>query len=278
MERELERLLPAADADPAAVHEAMRYSVLGGGKRLRPALVLLGARLAGADEASVLGIACAVEFVHTYSLIHDDLPAMDDDDLRRGRPSCHKAFGEAIAILAGDALNTYAFEVLVRHAPNRADTPALVLDLCTAAGTGGMVGGQVVDLLSEGATADLAIVRSIHERKTAALLACSLRLGARAGGGDATLVAKLGAFGERLGLAFQIVDDVLDEEGLADELGKTPGKDRQRGKLTFPAAVGIERSREMAAELVREALHDVTDLPGSDLLAGVCDLVVSRRT
>lgn len=282
VEQELDVLLPAADADPAQVHTAMRYAVLGGGKRLRPALVLVGAHLAGSalargTEGDVLGIACAVEFVHTYSLIHDDLPAMDDDDLRRGRPSCHKAFGEAIAILAGDALNTYAFEILVRRAPRPEFAAALVLDLCVAAGTGGMVGGQVVDLSSEGAVPDLDLVRSIHRRKTAALLACSLRLGARAVGADEELIATLGSFGERLGLAFQIVDDVLDEEGLAADLGKTPGKDRQRGKLTFPAAVGIERSRELADGLVADALRDVAHLEGQELLSGVCELVVSRR-
>src|SRR5262245_16838944 len=165
----LDALLPRADADPPVIHEAMRYSVLAGGKRLRPALVLLGARAAGGDEASVLGIACAVEFVHTYSLIHDDLPAMDDDDLRRGRPSCHKRFDEAIAILAGDALNTHAFATIAETAPDGRRVAELVLELCRAAGTKGMVGGQVADLAGEGTVATLPAVRSIHERKTAAL-------------------------------------------------------------------------------------------------------------
>ncbi len=278
IEAELDRLLPPASDDPAAIHEAMRYSVLAGGKRLRPALVLIGARAAGRDETPVLGVACAVEYMHTYSLIHDDLPAMDDDDFRRGRPSCHKRFGEAVAILAGDALNTHAFATIAATAPDRSRVADLVAELCRAAGTHGMVGGQVADLAGEGAPPTLAAVRAIHQRKTAALLCSSLRLGAIAVGAGADVLARLTAYGERMGLAFQIVDDVLDEEGLRADLGKTPGKDRARGKITYPAAVGIAESRRMASELLGEADLAVAGQPAGDLLASLSALVLTRRS
>ncbi len=277
----LDELLPSEDDEPRSVHAAMRYSVQAGGKRLRPALVLLGARAAGGDEASVLGVACAVELVHTYSLIHDDLPAMDDDDVRRGRASCHRRFGEAVAILAGDALNTFAFEVIAETAPQPETVGALVRELCRAAGTAGMVGGQVADLeAAEVAAArpDVATVRAIHERKTGALLTSSLRIGAIASGANETTLEALGAAGERLGLAFQIVDDVLDEEGLADELGKTPGKDRQQGKATYPAAIGIDASRAEALRLIAESREILTGRPASELLASLGAFVVERRS
>src|SRR5262245_17727123 len=265
----LDALLPRADADPPVIHEAMRYSVLAGGKRLRPALVLLGARAAGGDEESVLGVACSVELMHTYSLIHDDLPAMDDDDLRRGRPSCHKRFGEAIAILAGDALNTSAFEVIAETAPDRGRVADLVAELCRAAGTAGMVGGQVADLAGEGGKATVEAVRAIHERKTGALLCSSLRLGALAVGAPADVLLRLTGYGSRMGLAFQIVDDVLDEEGLSAEMGKAAGKDRAHGKLTFPAAIGVAESRALASRLLSEADALVAGHPAGDLLSSL---------
>jgi geranylgeranyl diphosphate synthase type II len=274
----LDALLPLADAEPPVIHEAMRYSVLAGGKRLRPALVLLGARAAGGDEASVLGIACAVELMHTYSLIHDDLPAMDDDDVRRGRPSCHKKFGEAVAILAGDALNTSAFAVIAETAPDRGRVADLVLELCRAAGTAGMVGGQVADLAGEGGSATVEAVRSIHERKTGALLCSSLRLGALAVGAATDVLDRLTGYGSRMGLAFQIVDDVLDEEGLSAEMGKKAGKDRARGKLTFPAAIGANESRALAARLLGEADALVAGRPAGDLLASLSSHILTRRS
>jgi geranylgeranyl diphosphate synthase, type II len=278
VEARLAQLLPDGDAAPRDLHEAMRYSVLAGGKRLRPALVLLGARAAGGDESSVLGVACAVEFMHAYSLVHDDLPAMDDDDFRRGRPSCHKQFGEALAILAGDALNTHAFEVIAETAPDRSRVADLVLELCRAAGTRGMVGGQVADLQGEGRAATPEGVRSIHERKTGALLAASLRMGAVAVGAGPPVLEKLAGYGRRMGLAFQIIDDVLDEEGLGPELGKTPGKDRAHGKMTYPAAVGVVESRRIAAALLREADAIVADLPAGELLASLSDFIQTRRS
>ena len=277
VEEALDRFLPPADHPPQIVHAAMRWSVLGGGKRLRPCLVLLGARAAGGDETAVLGIACAVEFLHTYSLIHDDLPAMDDDDLRRGRPSCHRKFDEATAILAGDALNTHAFGLLAVTAPDRARVADLVEELAQASGTAGMVGGQVADLEGEHQTPDEARVRWIHERKTAALIAASLRMGAIAAGAAPPLVGDLGEFGRRLGLAFQIVDDVLDEEGTPEELGKTPGKDRAEGKMTYPAAIGVAASRERAEGLVREAGRWTGAHAASALLRSLGAYVLARR-
>jgi len=283
IEEELDRLLPPAAAEPRAAHEAMRYSVQAGGKRLRPALVLLGARAAGGLEDDVLGVACAVECVHTYSLIHDDLPAMDDDDTRRGRPSCHRQFGEAVAILAGDALNTLAFELLARTAPDSSRVPALVQTLCRAAGTAGMVGGQMRDLeaaergrADPGRTPDVEEVRAIHTGKTAALFTASLQLGAIAVDAEPELVAALAGAGERLGLAFQIVDDVLDEAGDASVMGKSTGKDRSQGKATYPAAVGVAQSRALAADLVRDATAALDGRPGGDLLASLGAFVLER--
>ncbi len=278
VERRLSELLPSADAEPSVIHAAMRYCVLGGGKRLRPALVLLGARAGGADESAVLGTACAVEFMHAYSLIHDDLPAMDDDDFRRGRPSCHKQFGEAVAILAGDALNTHAFAVIASTAPDRTRVADLVSELCRAAGSEGMVGGQAADLAGEGSAPTLETVRSIHERKTAALLCSSLRLGALAVGAADDVVERLTRYGARMGLAFQIIDDVLDEEGVTAELGKTAGKDRARGKLTYPAAVGVAESRAIASRLLAEADAAVVGRPAGDLLAGLSAFILTRRS
>ncbi|MCE9637650.1 MAG: polyprenyl synthetase family protein [Planctomycetes bacterium] len=256
----------------------MRWSVLGGGKRLRPALVLLGARAAGGDEASVLGVACAVEFLHTYSLIHDDLPAMDDDDYRRGRLSCHAKFDEATAILAGDALNTHAFGLLATTSPDPSRVASLVAELAAASGTHGMVGGQCADLEGEGGAPDELMVRSIHERKTGALITASLRMGAIAVGADNRLLADLGEFARRLGLAFQIVDDVLDEEGAAVDLGKTPGKDRAQGKVTYPAAIGVAASRARADELVRDAAPFAAGTPATPQLISLAAYVLARHS
>lgn len=274
----LARLLPPEEEEPRTIHRAMRYSVMAGGKRLRPALCLLGARVAGGEaaEEAALPVAAALEMVHTYSLIHDDLPAMDDDDLRRGRPSCHRVFGEAAAILAGDALHTLAFEILGSF-PGPAAAP-LVRELARACGTRGMVGGQCADLEAEGRPPEVAVVESIHRRKTGALLGASLRMGAIAAGGGADLLSRLDAYGADVGMAFQIVDDVLDEEGLGRDLGKTPGKDRQRGKMTYPAAVGIEASRSRALALAAGAKERVRGVPGEALLRGLADLVVNRRS
>ncbi|MGI6357330.1 MAG: polyprenyl synthetase family protein [Bacillota bacterium] len=256
----LDRLLPAADTYPAVIHQAMRYSLDAGGKRLRPILVLASAAAVGGDRDALLPAACALECVHTYSLIHDDLPAMDDDDLRRGRPTNHKVFGEAIAILAGDALLTFAFQLLSEQLPQHY-SPALVLqvtaELAQAAGSQGMVGGQVADvqwergLLTGSAEATL---EYIHHKKTGALLVASVRIGAWLGGADQQQLQALTAFSRQLGLAYQITDDLLDVTGTEEKLGKRVQKDADRGKLTYPGVYGIPRSRQQNQRLLTEAL------------------------
>jgi geranylgeranyl diphosphate synthase type II len=243
----LDRYLPAVDDAspvPARLAEAMRYSVLGGGKRLRPLLCLMAADASGADPAAALPASCALELVHTYSLIHDDLPAMDDDDLRRGRPTCHKAYDESTAILAGDGLLTLAFEVIVRHVRPSATAAACVKALAEGAGPAGMVGGQMADLLAEGRSdGTVADLEAIHRRKTGALLRSALRMGAIVAGAAPPILEALETYGRAVGLAFQIVDDLLDVQGDESKLGKRVGKDLGLGKQTYPALLGVEGSR-----------------------------------
>lgn len=252
--RTLDRLLPRPDQEPSTLYEAMRYSVLGGGKRLRPLLCLMSARLGGEEkEDAALVAACAIELVHTYSLIHDDLPAMDNDEMRRGKLTCHKAFGEANAILAGDALLTLAFEVLAEgYPPELASQLSLIL--AKAAGHAGMVGGQVLDLEGEGKQgASLSDVEAIHRRKTGALIEAACRMGGCVAGVDASTASALTNYGKALGLAFQIMDDIFDIEMPSEKLGKTAGKDRKQQKLTYPSIVGLSTARELAKESVNEA-------------------------
>ncbi len=255
-------------ADPAAacppqLAEAMRYSLLGGGKRLRPVLALLAAEACGADPALALPAACALEMVHTYSLIHDDLPCMDDDDLRRGRPTCHKAFGEATALLAGDALQTLAFEILARGIEPPAAALGCVLALAEGAGPHGMAGGQMADLEAEERTdSTLAGLEAIHRRKTGALLRASLRMGGIVAGADAATLQALEAYGHAVGLAFQIVDDLLDVQGDETKLGKRVNKDQNLGKWTYPGLLGLDGSRRRARELADEAIEALTALGG----------------
>ncbi len=227
----------------------MRYSVFGGGKRLRPALAIMTCDALRGMRANVLPSAAAIEMIHTYSLIHDDLPAMDDDDFRRGRPSCHKAFDEATAILAGDGLLTLAFETIATHTNDARLVGALVKELSIGAGHAGMVGGQQLDLAGSKRSGP-AELQAIHRRKTAALLTSSVRLGAIAARATPSQLASLTTYGRSLGLAFQIVDDILDETGTVVQLGKTPGKDARQGKATYPALYGIEESRQRAARLI----------------------------
>jgi geranylgeranyl diphosphate synthase type II len=255
----------------------MRYSVFAGGKRLRPMLVLLASDLCGGRQDDALPPACAIERVHTYSLIHDDLPAMDDDDFRRGRPSCHRAFDEATAILAGDGLLTLAFEVIAQ--PPAADrAAALVAELARGAGIAGMLGGQIADMVCEGTTPTPGAVDFIHAHKTAALVACGLRLGAIAARADAATIDRLGRFGLAIGLAFQIADDVLDVEATSEQLGKTAGKDRASGKITYPAVYGLPESRRRADQLVAQALAELDpDGPRADLLRALARYMVERK-
>jgi geranylgeranyl diphosphate synthase, type II len=238
---------------PAGLREAMRYSLLAPGKRLRPVLVLLAAEACGGTVESAMPAAAAVEMVHAYSLIHDDLPAMDDDDLRRGRPTCHKAFGEATAILAGDALLALAFEVLAKGISPPATAAACCAALAEAAGPCWLVGGQADDVAGPRDNGDLARLESVHGRKTGALIRVALRLGGLVAGADASQVAALEEYGRCLGLAFQITDDLLDVRGDETAAGKRVGKDAQQGKLTFPGLMGVQQSTAYAETLVAEA-------------------------
>jgi len=256
VEAALDRLVPPADASPARLHAAMRYSLEAGGKRLRPALVMDACACVGGDPELVLPAACAFECIHTYSLIHDDLPCMDDDDLRRGRPSCHRQFDEATALLAGDALLTLAFALVAANADTVGAERALRASaaLAEAAGAPGMVGGQMLDLLSEGGAPTGELVEQIHLRKTTALLQAAVVCGALLGGASPAQVAALAEYGRCLGLAFQIVDDILDIEGDEAALGKPVGSDLGHEKATWPAVFGIEASRRQAHALVEQAL------------------------
>ena len=279
----LERFLPSEDTPPPSVHRAMRYSVLAGGKRLRPILVIAGAELVGASPSSVMPTACALEMIHTYSLIHDDLPAMDDDDYRRGRLTNHKVFGDAIAILAGDALLTLAFQLVAQNAALTGMDAKVVCDavaeIAEAAGTAGMVGGQVVDIESEGKTITAEALEYIHIHKTAALLRASLSAGARLGGADAAALGAIGEAGQNLGLAFQIVDDILDVEGSLETLGKTAGSDERKQKVTYPALHGIEASRREARRLIERTKSGLGVFGArSASLCALADFVVERKS
>ena len=256
VDRALDRFLPRESAPPASLHKAMRYSVFAGGKRLRPVLVAAGAEAVGGTLEAVMPAACAVEMIHTYSLIHDDLPAMDNDDFRRGVPTSHKVFGEAIAILAGDALLTLAFRLLANSSPAGGEAGRLrdlLIEVADAAGSAGMVGGQVADIECEGKVAGAAIVDYIHTHKTAALIRASIRSGAILAGASPIELTALGVAGDSLGLAFQIMDDILDITATSEELGKTAGKDQAQQKATYPAVHGIEASRRRAQTLVADA-------------------------
>jgi len=252
----LERLLPPATQHPVSIHQAMRHSVFAGGKRLRPILCMEAGRMVGGGSlpAGIEDLGAALEMLHTYSLIHDDLPALDNDDLRRGRPTCHKAFGEAIAILAGDALQTQAYEVLARlHCPAEARV-RIIEEVARGTGTvNGMIGGQVVDLEAEHHKPDLQTIEYIHRSKTAALITASLVSGGLYAGGNEDAIAKLRSFGLKIGLAFQIVDDVLDVTQTSEQLGKTAGKDTAAEKATYPALFGVEESLRRADELADSA-------------------------
>jgi len=250
VERALEDLLPAALVEPVRLHEAMRYAMFPGGKRLRPVLALVACRVTGGDLGRAMVPAAALECLHTYSLVHDDLPCMDDDELRRGRPTCHIAFDEATAVLAGDALQTLAFEAAA------AGGAEAVLALARASGSHGMVGGQMGDMEAEGdgtAAKTIEEVEWIHDRKTGALITASLQVGALAGGGSREALAPLAEYGHRIGRAFQIADDCLDLTAAAEDLGKRPGQDVAAGKLTYPSALGLEKSLEEALRLSEEA-------------------------
>lgn len=254
----MDAYLPGAKDRPSTIHEAMRYAVFAGGKRLRPVLCLAAAEACGGETADALAPACAVELMHTYSLVHDDLPAMDDDDLRRGRPTCHKVYGEGMAVLCGDALLTEAFLVLSQvPATKRYGTRDYIAELAETGGSRKLIGGQVMDLEGEGKKLTKRELVRIHEAKTAALLTTSLRLGAMAANATPAKLDALTGFGYNLGLAFQVIDDILDVTQSTEVLGKTAGKDQAVEKATYPAIIGLEVSRKEAAKLTKAAMDSL---------------------
>lgn len=262
IDRALAEFLPAEDAEPKVLHRAMRYSCLAPGKRVRPLLCLAAARAVGGDEERALPAACAVEMVHAFSLIHDDLPAIDDDDLRRGQATCHKVFGEAVAILAGDALFALAFRILAT-VPVAADrVTACIIELATQTGSDGVVGGEVMDILAEGEPPDLSGVQEIHRRKTGSLMGAACTIGGLVGGGTPDAVALLRSYGVDLGLAFQIIDDVLNETSNPEALGKAAGSDRALGKATYPSLMGLDAARDEAKRIRDRAVASLSGLPG----------------
>jgi len=279
VEEALDRAVPVETTPPETIHKAMRYSLFAGGKRIRPLLAIASAQAVSDFTGEVEAMACALELVHTYSLIHDDLPALDNDDLRRGRPTCHKVFGEAMAILTGDALLTLAFQVLAGQPIDAERRARLVEELAVAGGTvGGMIGGQVHDLEGEGKHATAALLDQIHRAKTGALLRASVRMGGIfACASDRQLVG-LSEYGEAIGLAFQIVDDILDVEQPSEKLGKTAGKDAEQHKVTFPAVYGLDRSHEMAEEQ-RARAHTALCVfdDRADRLRELADFIVRRK-
>ncbi len=276
----LEQFLPPESTRPASIHQAMRYSVFAGGKRIRPILCLETARIFTPDIAAALHPACAIEMIHTYSLIHDDLPALDNDDLRRGKPTCHKKFGEAAAILAGDALLTLAFETISATPVAAAQSVAIVKEVSSAAGTiNGMVGGQVADIEAERQKIQPEMLEYIHRSKTAALIRASVTSGALCAAAPADDVARLRRFGETIGWAFQVTDDILDVEESSAALGKTAGKDIAQQKATYPAIHGLQRSHEIAHDLATRAIAELAPYgDAASRLRAIAEYLVLRRT
>jgi len=281
VDRALERWMPGEEVLPRSLHQAMRYSVFAGGKRLRPILMIAACESLGGHAGQVLHAACAMEMIHTYSLIHDDLPAMDDDDFRRGRPTNHKVYGEATAILAGDALLTEAFRILADAEANRSVPPATVIKVIELvaryAGSQGMVGGQVVDMESEGKEIDFPTLEYIHTHKTGGLILASVQVGALLGGANDSQVAAIKRFGGAAGLAFQIADDILDIVGDQQHLGKNVGSDQARGKATYPAQLGLDEARQRADELCGIAISALAPLgKPAEILQELARYIVNR--
>lgn len=270
----LEKVLPVEKTYPSSIHTLMRYSTFAGGKRIRPGLVMATYEACGGKfgDERVLLTSAAIEMLHTFSLIHDDLPCMDDDDFRRGKPTAHKAFTEALAVLGGDALCIEAFEILTRT--GRVD---IIGEIARAIGTQGMLGGQVVDIESEGKAVTREVVEYIHNNKTAALIRACVRVGALLADAPESAIDKLTSYGNNIGLAFQVVDDILDEESTREELGKDAGKDREKGKATFPAVVGLAESKKIARELIENAWKDIEFLGSKgEILNGLAEYVITR--
>jgi len=282
IDRTLDTILPKPDEYPEIIHRAMRYSVFAGGKRLRPILALASAEAVGGKEEEILPIACSLELIHTYSLIHDDLPAMDNDDFRRGKPTSHRVFGEAIAILAGDALLTLAFEQLAA-VPEDLVPPErkikVIKEIASASGSRGMVGGQVVDIESEGKKVNLPTVTYIHQAKTGRLITASVRIGGIVAGATPSQLDALSVYGENVGLAFQIIDDILDITGSKEKLGKEVAKDAVRGKATYPGVVGIAEAKKRAFEAAEEAIKALSQFgEAARPLREIAKFIISRET
>jgi geranylgeranyl diphosphate synthase, type II len=286
-ERLLSRVLPKVEqalkhyawprsGAPRRLVDAMNYSLRAGGKRLRPMLVLAACEAVDGNVEQALPVAVAFELIHTYSLIHDDLPAMDDDDLRRGQPTCHKAFDEGTAILAGDAMATYAFEVILTQVADPAKAVAAGRELAVAAGIDGMVGGQMADLEGEGREPSAEELRYIHEHKTGALITGAVVCGGIMGGASPAQLKKLRTYGQSIGLAFQVVDDILDETSTAEQLGKSPGKDGATGKMTYPRLMGLEKAKKHAEELVAKACGELKGLSNPAALKTIAEYFVAR--
>jgi geranylgeranyl pyrophosphate synthase len=277
----LDRLLPAESETPSIIHQAMRYSTFAGGKRLRPILTIATGEIFGAEERELLAAACSLEMIHTYSLIHDDLPAMDNDDLRRGFPTCHVKFGEAIAILAGDALLTQAFLTLADYeTPNVGKKARVISEVAHAAATTrALIGGQVLDLQFEGKSVTGAQLEEIHRAKTGALIRCAVRVGAIIGGASEDELKSLTDYGEKAGLAFQVADDLLDETATSEQLGKTAGKDAANQKATYTSLYGIDGARRMADRLCREVITAARKVPrDTSVLEAIARFIVERRS
>lgn len=275
----LDKFLPSEKTKPATIHKAMRYSLFAGGKRMRPAVLLAAAEACGGKAADAMPLACAVECIHTYSLIHDDLPAMDNDDFRRGKPTNHKVFGEGIAVLAGDALLTQAFEIAAQAKGwPRYSHKDLILEIAKASGSLQLVGGQVADLEGENKKLSIAELRYIHENKTSALLCCSVRLGGMSANCTPAQLQALTDFGYNVGLAFQVIDDILDVTQTSEQLGKTAGKDVKAQKSTYPALVGLEKSRKIATQLTDKAFASLKIFKGKAVaLEALAEYLLKRE-
>jgi geranylgeranyl diphosphate synthase type II len=271
VESYLRRLLPPGRAYPSVIHAAMRYSTLAGGKRIRPLIVLAGHAMLGGRSRTIIKTACAIELLHTYSMIHDDLPCMDDDDLRRGKPTLHKVYGEAVAVLAGDALNARAFELLAACPDRRVG-----LAIAQATGSQGMIGGQVMDVLQEGKPVSKREIRYIHTHKTGKLISVCAKVSALEAGASPKVVDDFAGWGAQLGLAFQIIDDILDVKGTEKKLGKRIGADVQRQKNTYPLIFGLEQSERMARALARQACQRIARYPRAEVMLALADLIVNR--
>jgi len=278
----LQEYVPEPDGFTSELIKAMRYSLFAGGKRLRPILCMAGAEAVGGSERAVLPVACALELIHTYSLIHDDLPVMDDDDLRRGKPTNHKVFGEPIALLAGDGLLTEAFSLMTSPDLSARISPSILLRairlIARAAGHEGMVGGQTVDIQWEGKKTDYAIVNFMHTHKTGALISAAVASGAVLGGANESRLKSITSYGENIGLAFQISDDILDIEGDTKTMGKRVGADEEKGKMTYPAVLGLDRSKTIQSDLVQSAVEDLREFAGeAEPLRQIARYIIERK-